>query len=78
MAHHWHDGTLHSADMMFKAKADALAWPSTVETDLLRGAWVAPANSKATFDEFAEGWLEIQHHLRPRTVGAVPFTVNPD
>ncbi len=73
MAHHWHDGTLHSADMMFKAKADALAWLSTVETDLLRGAWVAPANSKATFDEFAEGWLEIQHHLRPRTVGAVPL-----
>ena len=67
-ARYWHDGTLHSADMMFKAKADALAWLSTVEADLLRGTWVAPANSKVTFSEFAEAWLEKQHHLRPCTV----------
>lgn len=67
-ARYWHDGTLHSADTMFKAKADALAWLSAVEADLLRGAWVAPANSKVTFSEFAEAWLEKQHHLRPRTV----------
>jgi integrase len=67
-ARYWHDGAMHAAPSTFRAKADAQAWLSTVETDLLRGSWVAPADGKVTFGEFAKAWLEKQHHLRPRTV----------
>jgi integrase len=66
-ARYWHEGALHPAPAPFKAKADAQAWLSTVEADLLRGTFVPQPDGKLTFAEYAEVWLDKQHHLRPRT-----------
>lgn len=65
---YWHAGASRAAPQTFKARADALAWLSTVETDLLRGSWVAPNAGKISFAEYADAWLGRQGHLRPRTV----------
>jgi integrase len=67
-ARYWQAGVLQKAEETFKAKADALAWLSTIETDLLRGAWVAPSDGKVSFSEYANDWLDKQSHLRPRTI----------
>jgi len=63
-----HAGMSHTAPDTFKTRADALAWLSTTEADLLRGSWVDPGAGKVTFVTYATDWLERQHHLRPRTV----------
>lgn len=67
-ARYWHAGATHVAPETFKAKADAMAWLSTTETDLLRGSWVDPEAGKVTLGGYAESWLDRQSHLRPRTV----------
>jgi hypothetical protein len=53
----WHEGKRHLADDIFKAKADATAWLSTVQTPMLRGQRVDPAGGKMTFGELAAQWL---------------------
>ena len=59
--------------------AEALAWLSTTETDLLRGSWVAPNAGKVRFAAYAQEWLEAQRHLRPRTVeSGAAWTATPD
>ena len=63
-----HAGVSHAAPETFGAKAEALAWLSTTETDLLRGSWVAPNAGKVRLATYAQEWLDAQHHLRPRTV----------
>jgi integrase len=50
-----------------KAKADALAWLSTVEADLLRATFAPQPDGKLIYAEYAEAWLDTQHHRRPRT-----------
>ena len=65
---YWHAGVTHAAPETFSAKAEALAWLSTTETDLLRGSWVAPNAGKVRLAAYAQDWLEAQRHLRPRTV----------
>jgi integrase len=65
---YWQEGESHTAPVTFRAKADALAWLSATEADLLRGEWVKPRAGKVTLDEYAEEWLGRQSHLRPRTV----------
>jgi integrase len=66
-ASYWHQGRRHTAPRTFAAKADALAFLSTKEADILRGEWAAPSAGKVTFGEFGSKWLEGQVHLRPRT-----------
>jgi integrase len=45
-------------------KADALAWLSVTETDILRGGWIDPNAGKVTFKDYAERWRAIQVHRR--------------
>ena len=62
-ASYWYDGERHTATRTFDAKADALAYLSTVEADILRGAWVDPAAGRITFAEL-RGQLA---HSAPRS-----------
>jgi integrase len=73
---YWQGEASHTAPETFKAKADALAWLSATETDVLRGSWIAPDAGKVTLAKYAETWLDRQHHLRPRTVELYLYLLN--
>ena len=66
-ATYWHEGRHHSAPETFRAKADALAYLSTVETDIRRGSWIDPRAGDVLLVDYAEQWLDGRHDLRPRT-----------
>lgn len=59
-ASYWLEGRRHVAPDTFKAKADATAWLSGVETDVLRGVWIDPLAAKTTFADFADEWASAQ------------------
>lgn len=63
---YWHDGRLHSAGT-FATKADALAYLSTIETDLRRGAWIDPRAGQINLTTYANEWLERRPDLAVRT-----------
>jgi integrase len=65
-ATYWHDGRLHSAGT-FVAKADALAYLSTMEADLRRGAWIDPRAGQVTLKTYANEWLDRRPDLAVRT-----------
>src|ERR1035437_2807049 len=65
-ATYWHDGRLHTAGT-FAAKADALAYLSTMEADLRRGAWIDPRAGQITLKTYADEWLERRPDLAVRT-----------
>ncbi len=67
-ASYWFDGRKHTAPSTFLAKADALAYLSTVETDLRRGTWIDSRAGDITLAEYADSWLGSRPTLRPRTV----------
>ena len=59
---HWqasyhYEGRRFTAPSTFKAKADASAYLSSVETDLKRGAWIDPELSLIRFSTVARRWL---------------------
>ena len=66
-ATYWHDGRLRTGPETFAAKADALAYLSTVEADLRRGVWIDPRAGDVLLRDYADGWLAGRHNLRPRT-----------
>ncbi|HET9731934.1 MAG TPA: tyrosine-type recombinase/integrase [Acidimicrobiales bacterium] len=66
-ASYWYDGARHVAPDTFHAKADALAWLSTVETDIARAGWVDPRAGRVPLEEYAAEWLDLRTDLRPRT-----------
>jgi integrase len=68
-ARYRHEGAWYTAPNTFEAKADANAWLSTVQTDLLRGSWVNPTAGKQTFGDYARCWLDGRSDLRPSTRG---------
>jgi integrase len=61
-----YDGRLHSSGT-FSAKADALAYLSTVEADLRRGAWIDPRGGQVTLKTYANEWLSRRPDLSVRT-----------
>jgi integrase len=63
---YWHEGGLHSAGT-FVAKADALARLSTIEADLLRGAWIDPSAGQVTLKKYSEEWITRRPDLAIRT-----------
>src|SRR5665213_2600960 len=65
-ANYWHEGQSHSAGT-FLAKADALAYLSTIEADLRRGAWIDPRAGQVTLTTYANEWLERRPDLAVRT-----------
>ncbi len=64
-ASYWHNVTRHVAPNTFTTKGDAYAWLSTLEADILKGAWIAPSAGLETFGDFATSWLDRHQHLRP-------------
>lgn len=50
----------------FGRRVDAERWLSTIETDILRGAYIDPAAGQVTFAEYANAWRSVQVH-RPST-----------
>ena len=61
-----HEGQLYALGS-FSAKADALAYLSTIEADLRRGAWIDPRAGEVTVRTYAEEWLERRPDLAERT-----------
>jgi integrase len=55
-ATYWHLGQRHPGLVTFKTKGDALAWLSSVETDIRRGAWTDPSKG-TTVGEWLDYWL---------------------
>jgi integrase len=66
-ASYWHSVTRHLAPDTFTTKGEAYAWLSTVEADILKGAWISPSAGSETFGDYATSWLVLRQHLRPRT-----------
>lgn len=62
-----HEGKRYSSGT-FLAKADALAYLSTIETDFRRGAWIDPRAGQVTVRSYSEEWLERRPELSVRTV----------
>jgi integrase len=60
------EGRMYSAGV-HATKADALAFLSTVETDLRRGAWIDPGVGKTKLSTYAEEWLKQRNDLAVRT-----------
>ena len=63
-ASYWHEGARYTAPDTFAAKADALAYLATVETDLRRGAWIDPDAGKITVAALEREWLEANPRKR--------------
>lgn len=56
-AGYWLEGRRHTAPITFRAKGDALAWLSSVETDIRRGHWADPTAARTTVGEWLDHWL---------------------
>lgn len=65
---YWHLGKRHRGPYTFRAKADAQAWLSNVETDIRRGAWVDPSAGQLTVEVLADRWLEHNPAKRKSTL----------
>jgi integrase len=63
---YWHEDRIYSAGT-FAAKADALAYLASIETDIRRGGWVDPRSGKVTLKTYANEWLEHRPDLALRT-----------
>ena len=66
-ASYWHNGRRHVAPITFAFKADASAYLSTVETEILRNLWIDPAGAQVLFSDWAEQWSSTVVDLRPST-----------
>src|ERR1035438_7420676 len=61
-----HEGHLYSLGS-FPSKADALAYLSTVEADIRRGAWIDPRAGQEALRAYAEEWLNRRPDIAERT-----------
>jgi integrase len=62
------DGIDRPAPATFPTKADADAWLTNVEADMLRGEWRDPDSGRVGLRDFAERWVKERPGLAPRTV----------
>jgi integrase len=66
----WRDPDGRQRKRTFARKSDAERFLTGIESDKLRGAYIAPDAGRVTFGECACQWAAIQHH-RPMTVDQV-------
>lgn len=66
-ASYFHDGRRFVAEDTFRAKADAQAYLSRIETDLHRGAWLDPTAGRMTVASLADLWLASNARKRAST-----------
>ncbi len=57
-------GANYRGPKTFRTKADALAYLSTVEADVLRGSWIDPELTETRFQVVAEEWLRSNVNKR--------------
>lgn len=62
------DGMLRSAPRTFTRQAEAQAWLTVAESQIIRGDWIDPSRGRITFGAYAERWLKERPRLRPRTI----------
>ncbi len=60
------DGLRRTAPSTFTTKADANAWLTVRQSELLRGDWIDPDLARVTCGDFATRWI-AEHRLSPRT-----------
>lgn len=60
------DGLRRTAPSTFTTKADANAWLTVRQSELLRGDWIDPDLARVKFDDLATRWI-AEHRLGPRT-----------
>ena len=58
------NGANYRGPKTFRTKADALAYLSTVEADVLRGSWIDPELTETRFHVVAEEWLRSNVNKR--------------
>lgn len=66
-ASYWREGYRFVASQTFTTKGDAQAYLSSVETDIVRGAWIDLHAATVTVREYADDWLAGRHDLAERT-----------
>ena len=52
-----YEGKGYRGPKTFQAKADALAYLATVETDVMRGSWINPDLTETRFSVIADRWM---------------------
>jgi integrase len=60
------DGLRRTAPSTFRTKADANAWLTVRQSELLRGEWLDPDLGRVPLDAYATKWIR-EHRLSPRT-----------
>jgi integrase len=60
------DGLRRNAPSTFTTKADAHAWLTVRQFELLRGDWIDPDLGRVTLSAYAQRWI-AEHRLAPRT-----------
>jgi hypothetical protein len=60
------DGLRRTAPSTFHTKADAHAWLTVRQSELLRGEWLDPDLGRVPLDAYATKWI-TEHRLSPRT-----------
>jgi integrase len=61
------DGRRRTADSTFATAADANAWLSSIEAQVIAGDWRPPEPSRETFGSYGDRWLASRVDLRPST-----------
>ena len=74
-ASYWHNGRRHVAPTTFRTKSDALAYLSSVESDIRRGVWIDPFAGRIRVRELAEEWVASNPGKRESTAVREELTV---
>lgn len=59
-------GLRRTAPNTFRTKADAHAWLTVRQSELLRGDWLDPDLGRVTLDDYATKWI-VEHRISART-----------
>ena len=60
------DGLAHTAPQTFTTKADANAYLTTQESDIVRETWKAPKHARVTLRDYGQTWV-AQRPIKPST-----------
>jgi integrase len=61
------EGIWHSASTTFKNKTDAQNFLATIQSDIIREVWRAPANNYQTLDDYASEWITTNSRIKETT-----------
>ncbi|MFE3074354.1 tyrosine-type recombinase/integrase [Streptomyces sp. NPDC059247] len=73
-------GEMKSAPHTLATKTDAEVWLTTIEAEILRGAYQAPDAGKVAFGSYADDWLKdrkLKDRTRERSEGVIRLHIKP-